>query len=73
MNLNPARVLASVVHAVVTEYRKIDRAVNPPPAPTPPVPPSQTEINNVAATTQTAWSPSVRQRANPFGFGKGQQ
>lgn len=65
--MNPLRraaaLLATVAHDVVTEYKRLD-------APAPAQQPPRTEINNTAASTQAAWQPSVRQRANPFGFGQ---
>ncbi len=63
----PARLIASVIHAVASEYRKLD---------TPPVQPAagpaRTEINCTAASTQQSWQPAHRApaAARAFGFGK---
>jgi hypothetical protein len=64
----PARLLASVIHAVASEYRRLDA---PPPV-QPAVEPARTEINCTAASTQQAWQPAHRApaAARAFGFGK---
>jgi hypothetical protein len=65
---SPARLLASVIHAVASEYRKLDA---PPPA-QPAAEPVRQEINCTSASTQQAWHPthSVPADARAFGFGK---
>jgi hypothetical protein len=65
---SPATLLASAVHAVISEYRKLDA---PPPEP-PAAGPARQEINCTAASTQQAWQPAHRApaAARAFGFGK---
>jgi len=65
---DPARVIASVIHAVVSEYRKLDA----PPPPAAAAEPARTEINNTAASTAQAWQPHHRApaAARAFGFVK---
>lgn len=65
---SPARLLASAIHAVAAEYRKLD----PPPPPQTPSQPARTEINNTAASTQQAWQPVHRApaAARAFGFSR---
>lgn len=64
---SPARLIALAVHAVTSEYRKLD----PPPPVQPDSQPARTEINNTAASTQQAWQPVHRApaAARAFGFG----
>jgi hypothetical protein len=64
----PARLLASVIHAVASEYRKLDA---PPPA-EPAAAPVRQEISCTSASTQQAWQQAQRPPApaRAFGFGK---
>jgi hypothetical protein len=64
----PATVLASVIHQVVSEYRKLDA----PPPPQPAAEPARQEINCTSASTQQAWQPPHPRPApaRAFGFGK---
>lgn len=64
----PARLIASAIHAVTSEYRKLDA---PPPA-QPSSEPARQEINCTSASTQQAWQPTHRApaAARAFGFGK---
>ena len=62
---SPARLLASAIHAVASEYRKLD----PPAPPQPGSQPARTEINNTAASTSQAWQPVHRAPATARAFG----
>lgn len=63
---SPATLIASVIHAVASEYRKLDAPPQPAAAP------ARQEINCTAASTQQAWQPAHRApaAARAFGFGK---
>lgn len=65
---SPAGVIASVIHQVVSEYRKLDA---PPPA-QPAAEPAKYEINCTGASTQQAWQPPHPRPApaRAFGFAK---
>jgi hypothetical protein len=63
---SPARLLASVIHAVASEYRKLDAA----PPVQPAAGPARTEINCTAASTQQSWQHRAPAAARAFGFGK---
>ena len=64
----PARLIASAIHAVTAEYRKLDA---PPPV-QPPAEPARQEINCTSASTQQAWQRTheAPAAARAFGFGK---
>lgn len=62
---NPAAVIASVIHQVMAEYRKLDA---PPPEP-PAAAPARHEINCTAASTQQAWQPHHPRPAPARAFG----
>ncbi len=66
---DPARLLASVIHAVASEYRKLDA----PPPEQPAAEPARTEINNTAVSAQQAWQPPHRApaAARALGFRSG--